>query len=248
MCIRDSHQAMQQLEVDEEQSAATPSSSTASLEAELVKKISLNQQRLQAVKTQLLNSAATRVIDLGCGEGKLLRSLKTEWQFKEIIGVDVSMKALEIAKRRLRMEEMPSFQAERIKLMHGSLMYRDGRFEGFDAAAIVEVIEHLDPPRLSAFEKVVFRHARPRTVIITTPNAEYNVMWESLPAGKFRHSDHRFEWTRTEFQNWANAIASEYGYCVEFLPVGPVDETVGSPTQMGLFKICLLYTSDAADE
>ena len=242
------HQAMQQLEVDEEQSAATPSSSTASLEAELEKKISLNQQRLQAVKTQLLNSAATRVIDLGCGEGKLLRSLKTEWQFKEVIGVDVSMKALEIAKRRLRMEEMPSFQADRIKLMHGSLMYRDGRFEGFDAAAIVEVIEHLDPPRLSAFEKVVFRHARPRTVIITTPNAEYNVMWESLPAGKFRHSDHRFEWTRSEFQNWANAIASEYGYRVEFLPVGPVDETVGSPTQMGLFKIGVPSQANATEE
>ncbi len=242
------HQAMQQWDADEDQQTTSPNRDKSSREDELEKKISLNQQRLDAVKTQLLNSAATRLIDLGCGEGKLLRSLKTEWQFKEIVGVDVSVKSLEIAKRRLRMEEMPAFQAERIKLLHGSLMYRDRRFEGFDAAAIVEVIEHLDPPRLSVFEKVVFKHARPRIVIITTPNSEYNVMWESLPAGDFRHPDHRFEWTRSEFQDWANAIASQYGYSVEFLTVGPVDEKTGSPTQMGLFRIGNSNQSNAQGE
>jgi len=128
-------------------------------------------------------------------------------------------------------------QRQRIELLHGSLIYRDERLVGFDAAACVEVIEHLNPPRLKAFERAVFEFARPGMVVITTPNAEYNVMWETLPAGEFRHRDHRFEWTRGEFRSWAEAVADEHGYSVRFLPVGSVDEAVGSPTQMGVFVL-----------
>lgn len=127
-------------------------------------------------------------------------------------------------------------QANRLKLIHGSLMYRDKRLEGFDAAAVVEVIEHLDPPRLSAFERVLFEFARPRTVVLTTPNREFNVTWEALPAGKFRHPDHRFEWSRQEFQGWAQGIAGRFGYDVRFLPVGPEHSQHGPPTQMGVFQ------------
>jgi 3' terminal RNA ribose 2'-O-methyltransferase Hen1 len=126
-------------------------------------------------------------------------------------------------------------QANRLQLIHGSLMYRDKRLEGFDAAAVVEVVEHLDPPRLSVFERVLFEFARPRTVVLTTPNREYNVTWETLPAGQFRHADHRFEWTRQEFQRWANGIAARFGYAVRFIPVGPENPELGSPTQMGVF-------------
>jgi len=129
----------------------------------------------------------------------LLRELLKDKRFDEILGMDVSVRALEIAAKRLKIDDLPSFQADRIKLIHGSLMYRDKRLAEFDAAAVVEVIEHLDPPRLSAFERVLFQHAKPRTVVLTTPNAEYNIMWETLPAGNFRHPDHRFEWTRQEF-------------------------------------------------
>lgn len=127
-------------------------------------------------------------------------------------------------------------QRQRIRLLHGSLMYRDTRLEGFDAAAVVEVIEHLDPPRLAAFERVLFECARPGTVVLTTPNVEYNVKWESLPAGKFRHKDHRFEWTRAQFQGWASGMAERFGYKVRFLPVGPEDPIVGAPTQMAVFS------------
>lgn len=201
----------------------------------LEKPLSLNDQRLGAVMAVLRSSGAKRIVDLGCGEGKLLRELLKDKQFSEILGMDVSVRSLEIASRRLRIDDLPSFQAERIKLMHGSLMYRDKRLAGFDAAAVVEVIEHLDPPRLSAFERVLFEHAKPQTVVLTTPNAEYNEMWETLPAGKFRHSDHRFEWTRSEFQSWATDISERFGYSVRFVPVGPKDDTVGSPTQMGVF-------------
>jgi 3' terminal RNA ribose 2'-O-methyltransferase Hen1 len=130
---------------------------------------------------------------------------------------------------------MPPLQKERLRLMHGSLIYRDQQLAGFDAAAVVEVIEHLDPPRLAAFERVLFECAGPATIVVTTPNREYNVKWETLPAGKFRHRDHRFEWTRAEFQEWANRVAANSGYKARFLPVGPEDSTVGSPTQMAIF-------------
>ena len=155
--------------------------------------IRLNDQRLQTVLTAIRDSGAKRVLDLGCGEGKLLRHLSTERQFTEILGLDVSVRSLEIANRRLRLNYQSEHEKERMKLLHGSLMYRDKRLEGFDAAAVVEVVEHLDPPRLAAFERVVFGCARPRTVVLTTPNREYNAVWETLPAGHFRHADHRFE-------------------------------------------------------
>ena len=150
--------------------------------------------------------------------------------------MDVSVRTLEVAARRLKLERLPDKQASRVKLIHGSLMYRDKRLSGFDAASVVEVVEHLDPPRLSAFERVLFEFAKPRTVVLTTPNREFNVTWETLPAGQFRHADHRFEWTRQEFQDWANGIAARFGYAVRFLPVGPEHPEYGSPTQMGVFS------------
>jgi 3' terminal RNA ribose 2'-O-methyltransferase Hen1 len=202
----------------------------------LEKPISLNEQRLGAVVAALRASGAKRILDLGCGEGKLIRELLRDKQFEEIIGLDVSIRTLEAAQRRLKVDRLPTMQANRLKLIHGSLMYRDKRLEGFDAAAVVEVVEHLDPPRLSAFERVLFEFARPRTVVLTTPNREYNVTWERLPAGQFRHPDHRFEWTRQEFQGWAQAVAGRFGYTVRFLTVGPEHPEYGPPTQMAVFQ------------
>jgi 3' terminal RNA ribose 2'-O-methyltransferase Hen1 len=205
-------------------------------EDSLEQPLSLNEQRHGAVLAALRSSGARSVLDLGCGEGKLLRELLADRQFERIVGLDVAFRTLETAQKRLRMERLPERQAERIKLIHGSLIYRDERLSGFDAAAVVEVIEHLDPPRLSAFERVLFEFAEPKTVVLTTPNQEYNSVWETLPAGQFRHADHRFEWTRAEFQEWANRVADRHGYRVRFLPVGPEHETLGSPTQMGVFE------------
>ncbi len=205
-------------------------------EAAIEGKMSLHQQRLGAVLATLKQSGAKRVLDLGCGEGKLLSLLLTETQFSDILGMDVSYRALEIAAERLHLERMPPKQRERINLIHGSLMYRDPRLEGYDAAAVVEVIEHLDPPRLTAFERVLFEFARPQWVAITTPNAEYNVKWEALPAGKLRHKDHRFEWTRAEFEAWAGRMSERFGYKARFLPIGDEDVLVGAPSQMGVFE------------
>jgi 3' terminal RNA ribose 2'-O-methyltransferase Hen1 len=202
----------------------------------LEKPISLNEQRLGTVLASLRASGAKRVLDLGCGEAKLIRELLKDKQFERIVGMDVSVQSLQRAVQRLGYERLPPMQKERLELIHGSLMYRDKRLEGFDAAVVVEVVEHLDPPRLSAFERVLFEFARPRTVVLTTPNREYNVTWETLPAGKFRHPDHRFEWIRQEFQAWAQGIGERFGYSVKFLPVGPEHSEYGPPTQMAVFQ------------
>ncbi len=197
----------------------------------------LNEVRLQTVVDLLKESGAESVLDLGCGEGKLLRLVLREKQFTRIVGMDVSSRALEIAADRLNLERLPEKVRNRLQLMLGSLLYRDRRLEGFDAAAVVEVIEHLDPPRLASFERVVFEFCRPRSVVLTTPNAEYNILWPSLPAGRFRHRDHRFEWSREQFRSWAETIASRHGYRVRFLPVGPEHPEHGPPTQLALFEL-----------
>jgi 3' terminal RNA ribose 2'-O-methyltransferase Hen1 len=175
------------------------------------------------------------VLDLGCGSGKLITALMKEPSFEEIVGVDISHRALEIAASRLRLERLAPRQRERVQLFQTALTYRDRRLTGFDAAAVVEVIEHLDEPRLASFERVVFEHARPGSVVITTPNREYNAKFEGLPAGRFRHRDHRFEWTRGELEAWAGGVAGRFGYRVRFLPVGPEDPELGAPTQMAVF-------------
>jgi 3' terminal RNA ribose 2'-O-methyltransferase Hen1 len=197
----------------------------------------LHDVRLSMVAEKLVRSGASRVMDLGCGEGKLLKLLMAEKQFEEILGMDVSWRALEIARDKLHLDNAPERVQKRIKLIQGSLMYKDKRLVGYDAAAVVEVIEHLDPPRLAAFERILFEFSHPSTVVITTPNAEYNVKYESLSAGVFRHSDHRFEWTRKEFDVWAQRICDRYAYDFKHIPVGPFDPEVGAPSQMGVFTV-----------
>jgi 3' terminal RNA ribose 2'-O-methyltransferase Hen1 len=195
--------------------------------------LSLNEQRLAAVVRELVAGGATRVLDLGCGEGKLVRRLLDEPRFAEVVGVDVSTRALEIA--RARLDRLPPAMAGRATLLHGSLTYRDIRLAGYDAAAVVEVVEHLDPPRLAAFARAVFGEARPSYVVLTTPNAEYNRLFPGLGSGRLRHADHRFEWTRAEFRAWADGVAGRYGYSVRYAAVGPADADAGPPTQMGVF-------------
>ncbi|MEU3512632.1 3' terminal RNA ribose 2'-O-methyltransferase Hen1 [Streptomyces longwoodensis] len=202
--------------------------------------------RREAILTALTESGAARVLDLGCGQGQLVQELLRDVRFTEIVGMDVSVRALTIAARRLKLDRMGERQAARVRLLQGSLAYTDNRLKGYDAAVLSEVVEHLDLPRLPALEYAVFGHARPRTVIVTTPNVEYNVRWESLPAGHVRHGDHRFEWTRAEFRAWAGAVAERHGYDVEFRPVGPDDPEVGPPTQLAVFGARTVKEAKAA--
>ncbi|QXE34208.1 3' terminal RNA ribose 2'-O-methyltransferase Hen1 [Streptomyces sp. GMY02] len=200
------------------------------------KEPSLADQRRDAILTALRDAGAGTVLDLGCGEGRLVRALLKDARFTRVVGVDVSVRALTIASRRLGLERLSERQAARVTLVQGALTYTDKRLKGYDAAVLSEVVEHVDPPRLPALEYAVFGAARPRTVLVTTPNAEYNVRWETLPAGHVRHSDHRFEWTREGFHGWADAVARRHGYTVAYAPVGPDDPEVGPPTQMAVFS------------
>ncbi|GAA5501430.1 ubiquinone biosynthesis O-methyltransferase, mitochondrial [Deinococcus xinjiangensis] len=218
-------QASEQFTVWEEEDAEA--------EAPAPAKLRLHDERLDRVADALKASGATRVLDLGCGEGKLLRRLLSVPQFWELVGLDISARSLEIAADKLNLKERPELR-ERVKLLHGSLSYPDSRLKGFDAAALVEVIEHLEPHRLQALSENVFGVAQPKTVILTTPNAEYNATFENPRT--MRHADHRFEWTRAEFRAWAQAIAEKYGYSVNFEDLGDVHEEYGAITQMAVFR------------
>jgi 3' terminal RNA ribose 2'-O-methyltransferase Hen1 len=225
------HQARERLPDAADDLSRSAPDAEESIEAPL----SLNQQRLDAVMGALMESAPNNVLDLGCGEGKLIERLRQEHTISGIVGMDVSHQALARAHKRLHLDSLAP--DPRLQLLQGSLVYSDERLAGFDAAAMLEVIEHIDPSRLPAFERVVFEKARPATIIVTTPNQDYNRLFATLPAGRFRHPDHRFEWSRQQFQAWARDAGSRYGYRTEFRPVGPQDPQAGSPTQMGIFRI-----------
>lgn len=216
-------------EIDPDQTAEVRDQEEEAIE----RPISLHTRRLETVTSVLRETRATRVLDLGCGEGKLIRHLMEESQFREIVGLDVSARALEIAVRRLKLDQPPA--KGRVTLLYGALTYRDRRLTGFDAAAVVEVVEHLDPSRLASFERALFESARPATVVVTTPNADYNVLFPGLPAGRLRHRDHRFEWTRAEFRVWTESISARFGYAARIEGIGPEDAVHGAPTQMAVF-------------
>lgn len=196
----------------------------------------LYAMRAEAVLAALKDVNAHRVVDLGCGEGALLKRLIVDPTFTEIIGTDVSSRSLLAAEEKLHLRHLSDTQRARVRLLQSSVTYLDDRIVGLDAAVLMEVIEHVDPDRLASVESSVFGHARPNSVIVTTPNSEYNVLYPTLAAGRFRHPDHRFEWTRAEFADWAHGICDRNGYSVEFRTVGDVDVTHGSPTQLALFR------------
>lgn len=196
----------------------------------------LVDRRADEVMRALRDVRASRVADLGCGEGALLTRLLADPAFTEIVGTDVSARSLAIAERRLDLRRAPDRVRDRIRLLQSSVTYQDDRIAGMDAAVLMEVIEHIDLDRLPAAEQAVWGAARPGAVIVTTPNSDYNQLFPSLPAGHARHTDHRFEFTRAEFEAWALGVGSTYGYTVEFRTVGDVDERFGSPTQLALFR------------
>lgn len=228
-------QARQQL--DERVEADEPEEHAArdSVEEAIEKPIRLNDQRMERVVALLRELGAQSVLDLGCGEGRLLRELLKVPGLTKITGVEVAPRVLAGAGDRLRLDHMPDMKRQRIELLQGSLVYRDDRLKGFDAAALIEVIEHMEAERLPAFEAAVFGHARPGAVIVTTPNREYNALFEGMKLDAMRHPDHRFEWTRTQFRHWAESVGLAYGYAVRLDGIGSEDATHGHPTQVAVF-------------
>ncbi len=235
---RYAREALARLSDDDQPDPEAAQKEHSDAEGALEQPMKLNQIRLAAVASALKQRGVRRIVDLGCGEGRLLKILLGDRRFEKIVGLDTSVRALEVAGERLNLDRLPPMQRARIDLLHGALTYRDKRLEGFEAATVVEVIEHLDPARLTAFERVLFEFAKPDLVIVTTPNREYNVKFEGMPEGALRHRDHRFEWTRAEFAAWADRVASEHGYSVGFEPIGDLDPDLGAPTQMAVFEKC----------
>jgi len=201
-------------------------------------KLSLNQARLQSVLDEVIASGARTVIDMGCGEGNLTRMLIREKQLQKVAATDVSSTVLEWAKEKLKVDRMHETLQEKLTLFQSSLTYRDKRFEGFDCACVVEVIEHMDPPRMDAFARVLFGYSKPKTVVLTTPNIEYNVNYEFIKGSSLRHGDHRFEWNREQFATWAQSVCEKYNYRATIKEIGELDGENGAPTQMGVFMIC----------
>lgn len=229
-------EAIARLVGDDAERADREAEAQAAAEAELERPLSLHEQRHEAVVRVLAEVGARRVLDLGCNDGRLLARLRGERQLSELVGLDVSPVALDRAERRLKLDRASEAERERIRLLQGSLLYRDRRLRGYDAACLVEVVEHLDPGRLEAMELSVFDYARPETVIVTTPNRAYNALFDNLPASGLRHGDHRFEWDEAEFAAWSDGVATRHGYAVRREGVGEPHETLGAPTQLAVFE------------
>jgi 3' terminal RNA ribose 2'-O-methyltransferase Hen1 len=211
-----------------------PLDEDAVVEGDGEKAVPLAERRWEAVLGELAGSGARRVLDLGCGSGALLVRLARDSRYTEILGADVSARALELADRRIRrLADRDPRVAERVRLVQTGLTYRDARLAGYDAAVLMEVVEHVDPDRLPALERAVFGHARPGTVLVTTPNVEYNAHWPQLHG--LRHPDHRFEWNRAEFTAWAQRVAGTYDYAVRVAGIGDDDPAAGTPTQLAVF-------------
>jgi 3' terminal RNA ribose 2'-O-methyltransferase Hen1 len=205
-------------------------------EEELERPLRLQDRRIAAVVEALRGSGAASIADVGCGEGDLLLALVREAQVNRIVGTDVSVRELERAKSRLDRTNMLTSKRSNIELFQSSALYADRRLQDLDAITLLEVIEHIDEPRLDSLERVIFGFARPRVVVVSTPNSEYNVRFPNLAEGEYRHPDHRFEWTRAQFESWCTSIKERFGYQPTLGTIGDNDLAVGSPTQMAVFQ------------
>lgn len=194
----------------------------------------LHDERLETVVSALLASGATRVLDLGCGPGELLLRLRVHAQFVRLLGIDIDERALADARFALGLDWLRPDPRLAVRL--GSFEDVDRDLAGFDAAVLLETIEHIDPGHLPRVERAVFASMHPGLVLVTTPNQEYNVL-HGMQAGRKRHPGHHFEWTRAQFQHWAGGVALRHGYSVSFTDLGPPDPARGSSTQMARFVV-----------
>jgi 3' terminal RNA ribose 2'-O-methyltransferase Hen1 len=197
--------------------------------------IGLKEQRLDKVLELLLQHQVQSVVDLGCGEGLMLKRLMDASRIPRLMGIDVSIRELERAERRLLPDWLSERQKLRLQLIQGSVLYRDARYREIDAALLLEVIEHLEPFQLERLTRTLFGEQKPPLVLVSTPNREYNPRFD-LPAHELRHRDHRFEWDRREFRQWAELSAQSYGYRVEIHSIGEADPQFGPPAQLALFS------------
>jgi hypothetical protein len=152
---------------------------------------------------------------------------------QEILAVEPSQSAsLQAVKRFERVREKEAFVQP--DLVWGSLFYYDERLKGKDVIILCEVIEHIDEHRLPKAMETILYEYKPGALIVTTPNREYNEVYDMNEA--MRHTDHRFEWTRAQFERWCAEQNKEDEYELQFDGIGESHEAYGSPTQLCVFK------------
>jgi len=192
----------------------------------------LHEDRLNAVIRAINETGARTILDLGCGTGDLILRLAMLPGITRITGIDTDLDALRLLQARL--SELPKDPRARAQIAQASMTRAHRNLRGHDCACLVETIEHLPPGDLNRLERALFADMRPRHIIVTTPNADYNPVL-GVPAHRFRHPDHHFEWSRDRFGQWAGGVAARGGYTVTRRDVAGAHPVLGGASQMALF-------------
>lgn len=201
----------------------------------------LHEERLQAVLGAVQATGAAHIVDLGCGDGDLIIRLAGDSRFERLVCVDINAESLDRLRQRLTRIEV---RAGQVDLRYASMTDPADDLNGIDCAILVESIEHIEPDQLSKLERSLFHRIRPKSVVMTTPNAEYNPVL-GVPSHRFRHPGHKFEWDREKFRRWSSRAAREAGYGVVFSDIGGHHPRLGSASQMAVFR---LAAPDAAPD
>ncbi|MDN4617361.1 3' terminal RNA ribose 2'-O-methyltransferase Hen1 [Paenibacillus sp. PsM32] len=196
--------------------------------------VRLNELRYRAIVEQVsLLPQRKQVIDFGAGEGKLSVRLGQIEGVEQVWAVEPSMQSqLRAIDRFAKLEGRTDDVIPVITT--GSLFYRDERWIDQDVIILCEVIEHINEVRLPQVIHTLFTDYRPQTLIITTPNREYNEVYD-MDTEEIRHADHRFEWTRAEFEQYCTQWIQNRPYTFTISGIGEKHEQYGQPTQMVVF-------------
>ncbi|XP_031499970.1 small RNA 2'-O-methyltransferase isoform X2 [Nymphaea colorata] len=223
----------------------------------------LSKQRLEFALTYIRESRASTLVDFGCGSGSLLDALfQHDTTLEEIAGVDISQKSLSRAAKTLysNLSRKSGLQLQHtnfktVVLYEGSIIEFDHRLYGVDIGTCLEVIEHMEEEQACVFGNLVLSTFCPHILIVSTPNHEYNsilhrsstemnistdeALEEIAQAQpyRFRNHDHKFEWTRLQFNQWAVDLASRHNYSVKISGVGGAADTEpGFASQIAVFQ------------
>ncbi|XP_065368052.1 small RNA 2'-O-methyltransferase [Calliphora vicina] len=198
---------------------------------------------VRIIEDPLWEQPLKKVVDFGCAELRLLPLLRRIPHVEHILEVDIDAELLKVHQQKaiplisdyLKKRESPL----RVEVLLGSITDAVEQLYDVDAVIALEIIEHLHKEVLDKVPENIFGFIQPKLAIFSTPNSEFNVLFGPMLENGFRHHDHKFEWTRKEFQSWAHDICKTYSnYSVSFMGVGkapPQNKKLGYSTQIAIF-------------